>query len=108
MLDINEILNRLYEKMGVSKDSEFCKKMDLKASTVSSWRKRNSIPYDMIVDLSHNANFSIDYVIKGVENKNVENINYKEELLKTIENLKNEDIQCLYHIAKSKELRKKH
>lgn len=98
----DEILERMYEKLGISKDSEFCKTYNIKPSTVSSWRNRDSIPYDLILEISRNANFSLDYVLKGVIKK--EEINYKVELLKTIEELKPKQIEYLYHIAKSKKL----
>lgn len=95
----------MYQKLGITKDVEFCKKYDLKTNTVSSWKKRDSIPYELITKISQIENISLDYIINGIEKEN--NINYKIELLKTIENLKNEDIQYLYHVAKSKELEKK-
>ena len=79
-----EILERMYDKLDVSSDTEFCKTFNIKPSTVSSWKNRDSIPYDLILELSRNANFSLDYVLKGVIKK--DEINYKEELLKTIEN----------------------
>ena len=93
MSTIDEILTRLYEKMGVSKDSEFCKKLDLKPSTVSSWRKRNSIPYEMIVGLSQTEDFSLDYVINGKHSKE---LNYKYELISLITKLESSQLKHLY------------
>lgn len=102
MNNTDKILLRLYDKLGVLKDSEFCKKYNLKASTVSSWRKRDSIPYDLIIEISQNANFSLDYVLKGVIKEH--EVNYKEEIIKSLDKLKNEDIKSVYHFIKSKEI----
>ncbi|XOB60695.1 helix-turn-helix domain-containing protein [Campylobacterota bacterium DY0563] len=100
MSEIEKILERMYEKLGISKDSEFCKKFNIKQSTVSSWKNRNSIPYEIIVKISQNANFSLDYVLKGKEKNN---INYKEEIIKSLEKLSENDIKSIYHFTKSKE-----
>jgi len=59
------ILNRLYEELGIKKDNEFCKKYDIKASTLSSWKKRDSVPYEVIEEISQNENLSLDYILLG-------------------------------------------
>ncbi|RXK14235.1 hypothetical protein CP965_01955 [Halarcobacter mediterraneus] len=102
MRKFDDILSRLYELLGVTKDTEFCNRYNVKANTLSTWKKRNTIPYELIVEISQNENFSLDYILKGQTQKNI--VNYKEELLKTIDSLNNNEIKYLYYIAKSKEL----
>jgi len=68
-----DILNRLYEELGIKKDNEFCKQYDIKASTLSSWKKRDSIPYEIIEEISQNENLSLDYILLGRRTSQNEN-----------------------------------
>ena len=70
---VEEILLRLYDFMGFKKDLEFCEKFDIKANTLSTWKKRGTIPYDLLEKISQNEKLSLDFLLLG---KN--NLNYKE------------------------------
>lgn len=65
MNNIDKILVRLYSALKISKDKEFCDKYDIKANTVSSWKKRNSVPYELIQEISQNENISFDWILSG-------------------------------------------
>lgn len=80
-----EILSRIYDFMGLRKDSDFCKKFDIKPNTLSTWKKRNTIPYELIEKISQNENISLDFLFFG-ENKEEKAIkptqnNYQIEVL---------------------------
>ncbi len=83
MSRIDEILTRLYESMGFKKDVEFCEKFGIKANTLSTWKKRDTIPYELIEKISQNENISLDYLIFGKENltQNSHSENYEIDLL---------------------------
>lgn len=70
MDSFEEIFNRLYLKLGINKDSDFREKFNISASTLSTWKKRNSIPYEKIIEIAKDENISLDYVLKGIE-KNI-------------------------------------
>lgn len=61
------ILDRLFNSLGVSTDTEFCKKFDVKKNTCSTWKKRDTIPHDFIMEIVQNANLSLDYIFFGKE-----------------------------------------
>ncbi len=59
------------------------------------------IPTDVALKIKQLFNISLDWLLNGDEA--ALNINYKEETIKTLENLKKEDLKSVYHLAKSKE-----
>ena len=77
------ILHRIYKKLNINKDSEFCRKYDIKANTLSTWKKRDSIPFELIESISQNENISLDYILFGKDNNstNTNNNEYKIEKL---------------------------
>ena len=65
MGNLETILRRLYEYMGFSKDLDFCEKYDIKPNTLSTWKKRNKIPYELLENISQNENLSMDWLLSG-------------------------------------------
>ena len=103
--NIEEILTRLYDKIGISKDIEFCNKFDFKPNTVSTWRKRGSIPYENIIEISHNANISLDYIFNGEIDNKTELLNYKEEIIKNLEIFDEKQIKYFYYLMEAEKIR---
>jgi len=64
---VKSILDRLYRKLGIASDSEFCSIYNIKKNTLSTWKKRDSIPYELLERISQNANLSLDWVLLGKE-----------------------------------------
>ena len=105
---IDEVLDRLYEKLGISKDIDFCRKYDFKPNTVSTWRKRDSIPYDKIVEISQNANISLDYILSGKEIvNNKEILNFKEETIKNLDLVNENQIKYIYYLTEAEKVKNK-
>ena len=78
---VEEILLRLYDFMGFKKDLEFCEKFDIKANTLSTWKKRGTIPYDLLEKISQNKNISLDWLVFGNKEIKVNDNNYNIDLL---------------------------
>ena len=104
MSQFEEIFTRLYEKIGITKDSEFCKRYKIASSTLSSWRNRNSIPFEKILEITQNEGISIDYILKGKEDIKL-NIDYKTEIINTLEKLNNTQLKYIYHITEAEKLK---
>jgi phage repressor protein C with HTH and peptisase S24 domain len=62
---INTILARIYDVMDFVKDSEFCEKYQIKNNTLSTWKKRDTIPYEFLEKISQNENYSLDWLLTG-------------------------------------------
>lgn len=67
MKAIDGILERLYEVVSVKNDAEFCKKYSIKPNTLSTWKKRDKIPFELVLEISQKDGFSVDYVLQGKE-----------------------------------------
>ncbi|QKF64582.1 S24 family peptidase [Campylobacter corcagiensis] len=79
MGNINDILNRLYHKLNIKSDAEFCRKYNIKQNTLSTWKARNSIPYELLLSISKEENIPVDYIFlnKNFNTSHNENNGYK-------------------------------
>lgn len=60
MQNINSVIAKLKEAVDCKTDVELAKVLSISPSTISTWKKRNSIPYDKIEDVS--KRFQIPFV----------------------------------------------
>ncbi|MHC5201699.1 helix-turn-helix domain-containing protein [Myroides sp. LJL119] len=58
MLDTSKILRRVKKMVGIKTDLELSKLLNVKPNTISSWKKRNSLQYEAIIELC--AKYKID------------------------------------------------
>lgn len=62
-LDIDLIIKRLKELLNINSDTELAEKLGIGKSTISNWRKRNSIDYSVIFTLCEHID--LNYLIRG-------------------------------------------
>jgi len=78
------ILDRIMEIEGISTDVELAKILDTKQNTLSNWRKRDSIPYDKIIQYCDMKSISLDFIFKGqkveIEPDKKEEVDLKEKV----------------------------
>lgn len=74
MVKIDTILERLYNKLDIKNNADFCKRYDIKPNTLSNWRARNSVPYDKIFEIIKNEKISFDYIFLGKDTLNSQNV----------------------------------
>lgn len=67
MLDLvcDDVLKRLSQLLNAQSDIELAKALGVASQTVSTWRNRNKIPYEKIVELSISKKISLDFLIFG-------------------------------------------
>jgi phage repressor protein C with HTH and peptisase S24 domain len=65
MDSFNNILKRLYNALNIKNDAEFCRIYNIKKNTLSTWKSRNKIPYELLIDISQNANININWLLTG-------------------------------------------
>lgn len=68
--DVGDVLERLKIALHIKTDFELSKALEVSTSTVSSWKKRYSIPYDAIIDKCIKYKISPSFVLFGVEPDN--------------------------------------
>lgn len=97
-------LEKLRIDEGLSK-KEFAEKLKITEQAYQNYcNGKRLIPTNVALEIKQLFNISLDWLLFG-DNKN-NNINYKEEIIKSLEKLDNKQMEYIYHIIKSKELEK--
>ncbi len=60
-----KILNRLAQALGTTKDIELAQVLRIKHNTISSWKKRDAVPYKVCVDVAKRENISLNWLLLG-------------------------------------------
>lgn len=91
------------ENAGYTQD-EFCIKINKSKRTLLNYEKNESEPtVSVALEIAKICNVDRNWLLTGEEKEL--NINYKDELLKSIEKLDNNQIKYLYHVVKSEEIK---
>ncbi|PLY06615.1 MAG: XRE family transcriptional regulator [Arcobacter sp.] len=89
------------ESAGFTQD-EFCIKIEKSKSTLLNYEKNESDPsVKTAILIAEICDVDKMWLLTG--DKEECNINYKDEIIKTLENLNENDLKSVYHFAKSKE-----
>lgn len=67
MADIEEVLGRIKEAKNLKTDTELASLLGVKPNTISGWRARKSVPYDLIVSICEKENLDLDWILAGKE-----------------------------------------
>ena len=62
IIDAKVVLERLKFKLSVKTDAELAEKLGVPYQTLNSWKKRGSIPMDVLVEASEKYHVSLDYM----------------------------------------------
>lgn len=65
MHTINEILDNIIKSKGLKNDTALAKLLKVKPTTVSNWRKRSTIPYNLIISLCEQEGWSLNWLLTG-------------------------------------------
>lgn len=63
--EFDAIIQRLMEMYQVNKNIDLCKKLNLSPQTLSTWRGRNKIPFELCVKVALEKNVSLDWLLLG-------------------------------------------
>lgn len=69
MLDVRLIIEQLKTGLNSKTDKDLCEKIGVPKQTLSGWKSRNSIPLEMIFDISQKFSLDLNWLITG-EQKN--------------------------------------
>lgn len=67
MRNLPDIINRLKEKFSLKNETQVAKLLNVEQNTLSSWKKRNKIPYEKLDELAVENKLSLDWVLSGKE-----------------------------------------
>lgn len=68
-LNSDEVIERMKKALEITTDIELARMLGVSKTTVSSWRKRNVIPYHECVKVAYYARDYLDWIISGTEPK---------------------------------------
>lgn len=68
-MDVDGILARGKEALGVKQDAELAERLRVARPTVAAWRRRKSIPAKYLSQMLDNGKFSLDWLVNGVGEK---------------------------------------
>ncbi len=100
MNKFEKIVENLKKALKIKSDKDLAGKLNLKSTAFSERKRTNSIPHNEILELCISENLNINEIYTDKK----EEIDYKEEIIKSLENLLENDIKSIYHFTKSKEL----
>lgn len=63
--NVDAVLMRLMSLFHVENDSELARVLDVNRQTLASWRKRDSVPYSICVNLAEEREVSLDWLLTG-------------------------------------------
>lgn len=108
MGNFTEIEQRIKEVFKVNKSIEISRLLNVSSSTYGNWKTRNTIPYDEIITLCEENKINMRYILTGNDDEtNREKINYKQEIHKMIDDVKEEKAEIYYHLIKAELLKEK-
>lgn len=64
-LSVDAIIDRMKSAMDCETDSDLARRLGLHKMTVSSWRSRESTPFETCFEVSQNYGVSMDYLLTG-------------------------------------------
>lgn len=65
--DVLAVIKRIKSALGVKTDVDLAKSLELSNKTISSWKKREKIPMDVISVVSSSSGESIEFLLNGTK-----------------------------------------
>ena len=62
---VDAVLLRLMSLFNVDSDSELARVLNVNRQTLASWRKRDSVPYSICINLAEERGVSLDWLLTG-------------------------------------------
>lgn len=62
---VDAVLLRLMSLFNVDSDSELARVLNVNRQTLASWRKRDSVPYSICINIAEERGVSLDWLLTG-------------------------------------------
>lgn len=66
MRTATDVIERIKQVLGISSDTELSKYFSIPKTTISGWKARDSVPYELCVQVSDLMGASLDWLLTGV------------------------------------------
>lgn len=71
---VDAVLLRLMTLFNVDSDSELARALNVNRQTLASWRKRDSVPYSICINIAEERGISLDWLLTGKGEEEVSNV----------------------------------
>ncbi|EAQ4908701.1 helix-turn-helix transcriptional regulator [Citrobacter freundii] len=71
---VDAVLLRLMSLFNVDSDSELARALNVNRQTLASWRKRDSVPYSICINIAEERGISLDWLLTGKGEEEVLNV----------------------------------
>lgn len=87
---VDAVLLRLMSLFNVDNDSELARVLNVNRQTLASWRKRDSVPYSICINIAEDRGVSLDWLLTGKGEEEVSKVesatqNFSQADLKMLE-----------------------
>lgn len=65
------ILDRLMEYFCLNHIKDLSEKLNVKYATLSTWIRRDKIPYELLIDIAIKRDISLDWLLRGIKNSDL-------------------------------------
>lgn len=63
--EANQIIDRLLEVHNLSSDSTLALSLNINKQSISNWRNRNSIPFELCMSIAKEKDIDLNWLLKG-------------------------------------------
>lgn len=102
MRNLNQIINRLKNFFQLKNETEVAKLLNVEQNTLSSWKKRDKIPYERLDEIAVQNKLSIEWILSG----ETFDVQKNEELLRYFNSLPQEKQEIYFLRIKADVLEK--
>lgn len=108
MINLNEIIERIKNTFNIEKDKDIAELLEVSHQVFGNWKSREKIPYEEIISLCLKKDIDLKFILNGtIDEGKIKTINYKEEIHKMIDDVKEEKAEIYYHLIKAELLKEK-
>jgi len=64
-IEYSEVFSRLMKRLGVETDAQLASRLGVSPQTLSTWKRRGTIPYEKVIDVCIQNEYSLDEILLG-------------------------------------------
>ena len=72
MINVEKVINKLKEIFGVKTDVELSRKLGFSNRVVTTWKQRNTLNFEKIIEIAIEKNIDLNYLFKPQKNESLE------------------------------------
>ncbi|MFX4232757.1 helix-turn-helix domain-containing protein [Aliarcobacter butzleri] len=104
MNNFEKIIINLKEALKINTDKDLAEKLNMKNNTFSERKRTNSIPHNEILEVCITEKLDLNKIYTDNPISNID-LNFKDEIIKNLELLNENQIKYIYHITEAEKIK---